>query len=237
MAAERVVWYLWPESLVLAIPNNSGQSHRCMVTCLQKSRAKLVGDESQAPFSSMFLSTGYSEAILMFIYTRGDVSKIEMKLLQRCCEAFIEYLRRYRARSQTWNIHNLNKNANLATRETRPYEFSACFFGVHVIKRRSDWPESDWPELFGMARTKDSAQRYQLMNLSLPFLENGRRSNMIIPSVDLTPPAISPTIAQPDSWLYLAVGQVERSVTQPSASALGQSNFLQHCVDQSHHQR
>ena len=35
------------------------------------------------------------------------------------------------------------------------------FFGVHVIKRRSDWPESDWPELFGMARTKDSAQRYQ----------------------------------------------------------------------------
>ena len=55
----------------------------------------------------------------------------------------------------------LNKNANLATRETRPYEFRACFFGVHVIKRRSDWPESDWPELFGMARTKDSAQRYQ----------------------------------------------------------------------------
>jgi len=30
-----------------------------------------------------------------------------------------------------------------------------------VIKRRSDWPESDWPELFGLARTKDSAQRYQ----------------------------------------------------------------------------
>ena len=55
------------------IPNNSGQSHRCMVTCLQKSRAKLVGDESRAPFSSMFLSTGYSAAILMFIYTRGDV--------------------------------------------------------------------------------------------------------------------------------------------------------------------
>ena len=68
-----MVWYLWAESLVLAIPNNSGQSHRCMVTCLQKSRAKLVGDESQAPFSSMFLSTGYSEAVLMFIYTRGDV--------------------------------------------------------------------------------------------------------------------------------------------------------------------
>ena len=38
---------------------------------------------------------------------------------------------------------------------------SRVFFGVHVIKRRSYWPESDWPELFGMARTKDSAQRYQ----------------------------------------------------------------------------
>ena len=167
MAAERIVWYLWAESLVLAIPNNSGQSHQCMVMCLQKSRANLVSDESQAPFSSMFLSTGYSEAILMFIYTRGYVfcipsnrhprlqqveqvrkhckaqrlpcpvwkgyknifssyevenylplvvggQKIEMKLLQRCCEAFVEYLRRYRARSQTWNIHNLNKNAKFS---------------------------------------------------------------------------------------------------------------------------
>ena len=54
MAAERVVWYLWADSLVLAIPNNSGQSDRCMVTCLPKSRGKLVGDESQAPFSSIF---------------------------------------------------------------------------------------------------------------------------------------------------------------------------------------
>ena len=79
-----------------------------------------------------------------------------MKILQRCCEAFVEYLRRYRARSQTWNIHNLNKNAKLATRGTR---VSRVFFGVHVIKRRSYWPESDWPELFGMTRTKDSAQR------------------------------------------------------------------------------
>ena len=40
--------------MVLAIPNNSGQSDQCMVTCLQKSHAKLVGDESQAPFSSIF---------------------------------------------------------------------------------------------------------------------------------------------------------------------------------------
>ena len=54
MATERVVWCLWADSLVLAIPNNSGQSDRCMVTCLPKSRGKLVGDRSQAPFSSIF---------------------------------------------------------------------------------------------------------------------------------------------------------------------------------------
>ena len=42
MAAERVVWYLWANFLVLAIANNSGQSDRCMVTCLPKSRAKPV---------------------------------------------------------------------------------------------------------------------------------------------------------------------------------------------------
>ena len=50
-------------------------------------------------------------------------------------------------------------------------------------------------------------------------------SKVIITGIDLVLPAISPTIAQPDNWLYLAVGRVERSVTQPAASALGQSNF------------
>ena len=50
-------------------------------------------------------------------------------------------------------------------------------------------------------------------------------SEVIIPSIDLILPAISPMITQPDNWLYLVVVQVERSVTQPAASALGQSNF------------
>ena len=54
LASETMVCYLWVDSLVLGIPNNSGQSDRCMVTCLPKSRAKLVGDESQAPFRSIF---------------------------------------------------------------------------------------------------------------------------------------------------------------------------------------
>ena len=51
-------------------------------------------------------------------------------------------------------------------------------------------------------------------------------SEVIIPSIDLILPAISPMITQPDNnWLYLAVGEVERSVTHLAASALGQSNF------------
>ena len=62
-------------------------------------------------------------------------------------------------------------------------------------------------------------------------------SEVMIPSIDVILLAISPMIVQPDNWLYLAVGQVKRSVTQPAASALGQSNFLQHYADQSHHQK
>ena len=53
MATERMVWYLWAESLVLAIPNisgqsDSGQSDRCLITCTpKKTRAKLVGRVSR----------------------------------------------------------------------------------------------------------------------------------------------------------------------------------------------
>ena len=76
------------------------------------------------------------------------------------------------------------------------------------------------------------------MNLSLPYQKMADQiSEVIIPSIDLILPPISPMIAQPDNWLYLVVGQVERSVTQPAAGALGQSNFLQHYADQSHHQK
>ena len=31
-------------------------------------------------------------------------------------------------------------------------------FSRHVIKWRCDWPESNWAELFGMARAKELAQ-------------------------------------------------------------------------------
>ena len=145
---QKVVWYLWADSLVLTIPNNSDQSDRCMVTYLPKSRAKLEGDESQATFSSNFchqrpatrrryscirggtlfasLPTGAGKSLCFMVpsveeleaeaqvrkHCKGQTSlfssykvenhftlvvgdgKIEMKLPQRCCEAFVEYLRR-----------------------------------------------------------------------------------------------------------------------------------------------
>ena len=51
MAMERVVWYLWVGSLVLAIPNNSGQldsgqSDGHLVTCTPKNMHKPCRDES-----------------------------------------------------------------------------------------------------------------------------------------------------------------------------------------------
>ena len=46
-------------------------------------------------------------------------------------------------------------NKNIPYVRLNPYEGHACFPGVHVTKWRSDWPE-----LFGMAKAKESAQRY-----------------------------------------------------------------------------
>ena len=64
----------------------------------------------------------------------------------------------HRTGSQLWTIHNPRKNAY--TLRLLPIQLhvrgSCVVFSRHVTKQRSDWPE-----LFGMARTKESAQRYQ----------------------------------------------------------------------------
>ena len=64
----------------------------------------------------------------------------------------------HRTGSQSWTIHNPRKNAY--TLRLLPIQLqvrdSCVSFSRHVTKQRSDWPE-----LFGMARTKESAQRYQ----------------------------------------------------------------------------
>ena len=64
----------------------------------------------------------------------------------------------HRTGSQSWTIHNPRKNAY--TLRLLPIQLhirgSCVVFSRHVTKQRSDWPE-----LFGMARTKESAQRYQ----------------------------------------------------------------------------
>ena len=63
----------------------------------------------------------------------------------------------HRTGSQLWTIHNPRKNAY--TLRLLPIQLhvrgSCVVFSRHVTKQRSDWPE-----LFGMARTKESAQRY-----------------------------------------------------------------------------
>ena len=44
----------------------------------------------------------------------------------------------------------------IITRETFPYKV-CTFFGRHMTKWKSDWPECDWPE-FGIMRTKESTK-------------------------------------------------------------------------------
>ena len=58
---------------------------------------------------------------------------------------------------QSWTIHNPRKNAyTLRLLPIQPHVRGSCVvFGRHVTKQRSDWPE-----LFGLARTKESAQRH-----------------------------------------------------------------------------
>ena len=64
----------------------------------------------------------------------------------------------HRTGSQSWTIHNPRKNAH--TLRLLPIQLrvrgSCVVFVRHVTKQ-----PSDWPELFVMARTKESAQRYQ----------------------------------------------------------------------------
>ena len=71
MAVERVVWYVWADSLFHAIPNNSGQSDLRMVMCLPKSHAKLIRDKSQALFR-IFCHQQPTIGDIQ-VYTREDV--------------------------------------------------------------------------------------------------------------------------------------------------------------------
>ena len=129
-----------------------------MVTCLQKSRAKLAGDESQAPCIQFNVSVdrllGGDTHVYIYEGRRFCIPSNRHPRLQQVeqvrkhCKAqrlpcpgwkgykniFSSYevenylplvvgknrneasaeMLRYRARSQTWNIHNLNKNAKFS---------------------------------------------------------------------------------------------------------------------------
>ena len=79
-----------------------------------------------------------------------------------------------RTGSQSWTIHNPRKNAyTLRLLPIQLHVRDSCVgFNRHVTKQRSDWPE-----LFGMARTKESAQRYQTGGVGQGHVcsQNGRR--------------------------------------------------------------
>ena len=124
MATERVVWYLWADFLVLAIPNDAGQSNHRIVTCLPKSRK----------------TCSYKvENRLLLVVSNGN---IEIKLHRDAV--------RQSSNISADTISNMEYPFIIETRtftcETHPYKVRACFFGVHVSKHRSaDLAESEGP--------------------------------------------------------------------------------------------
>ena len=133
MAAETVVWYLWADSLVLAISNNAAQSDCCIIMCLPKS-----------------CKTHSYKVENHFLPVVSD-GKIELKL---CRDAV-----RLSSNISAGMISNMEYPFIIETRtftcETRPYKVHTCFFGVHVTKQWSaDWPETDWPKLFWDAKNQ-----------------------------------------------------------------------------------
>ena len=88
MATERVVWYLWTDSLALAILNNSGQSDSgqsdCrLVTCTQKTCAKLVGTSLTCKRSC--LDYGYSTLEI-------ELCPCSAEILDKCLTASMRML-------------------------------------------------------------------------------------------------------------------------------------------------
>ena len=111
MAVERAVWYLWAKSLILAIPNNSGQLDFTCEMC-----------------------RGRVWSFLVQSFENGCWKNAP----QRYCESFIKIISpqvQNRTWSQTWNI-----NKNVYTWDLS-LQGSHMFLDVHVTKWQSDWPE------------------------------------------------------------------------------------------------
>ena len=92
MATERVIWYLWTDSLAhhRCISNNCSQSDHCLVICLPKPHASLIcegiGDESQ-----MFLSTEFDSIRGISIIQRKNVYTLKFITVFVLQEAFPEF--------------------------------------------------------------------------------------------------------------------------------------------------
>ena len=92
------------------------------------------------------------------VLTKPRVSLVREDIGDDSQTFFYESCICHRTGSQSWTIHNPRKNAY--TLRLLPIQLhvrgSCVVFGRHVTKQ-----PSDWSELFVMARTKESAQRYQ----------------------------------------------------------------------------
>ena len=84
------------------------------------------------------------------VLTKPRVSLVREDMEDDSQTFFYGSWRCHRTGSQSWTIHNPRKNAN--TLRLLPIQLhvrgSCVVFSRHVTKQRSDWPE-----LFGMART------------------------------------------------------------------------------------
>ena len=94
----------------------------------------------------------------------------------------------HRTVSQSWTIHNPRKNAH--TLRLLPIQLrvrgSCVVFVRHVTKQ-----PSDWPELFVMARTKESAQRYQTRGgRTSPGIAQYQHLNNCIPDISIASPYV-----------------------------------------------
>ena len=119
---ERVVWYLWDDSLVLA---------------------RLPHVSTKIMFKTRLCKVKITSRWLSMMKNQNEAPQI-------CCKVLIKYLEGVELDLKCGTFIN-NKTV---------------YTWDHMSKR---W--SDWAELFGMVRTKESAQRFQTLSTSILLTE------------------------------------------------------------------
>ena len=134
MATERVVWYLWADSLVLAIPNNSGQSDsgqsdRCLVTCTPKNIHKPCRDKSHV---NVLVYNFYVHFICLFHMFMYGYSMFEIEL---CTCRVIQQMPHSISAELYFDSSITDNHFQLCTRE-----LEICPLRVSHVKLVDTWP-------------------------------------------------------------------------------------------------